>query len=746
MFDALAEVREIQELIELAHDHPSPSFPYDQLDPSKRQIRLLRLGTNESCEDETMTFELAIHSLDDVPQYQALSYCWGTEAATRTILIDGYPFQVRRDLFDYLRIRRNENDRAWLYVDAICINQLDLKEKSTQVTLMGDVYRNATEVVAWLGSNSIEVERPLSIHDAPEMWQLYFDMAALSLVPDALRVPEGRTSDRMLHTDLLREWLDIGAGSWDDDPGGSAVVWVLDPILDCPYWTRLWAVQEMLLAQQLTIRYKSLVIPWRVLCECLRYGMCFMGDGEEPSSRLSQLNRYLRTPIFPQMKDLSNRLRVYWLLNEKVRTTDRARAGRLLLNDAVYTYAEQDCTLWCDKIYGLYGVVPKVGPMQASYEDPDRATAQAMVQGLTELRSVAQIDGNWAAMRFNSHAYICRLLGVLGKDLRSAGTRNVVKAVCRSLTLDIRSVEGTWARMGVNWERFCRYDANTLLGKTIRWYYTSVGPLLSETGATVWAILSNPTYALDSATARDAAQLGSTVRQISQHYARCFDFGVLLSDTECLSLSDQTTPLDRMLAEKHVILIEQFPIPEGATKLATAGLHVLTTALARLSHAEDDISRAVAELCSGLRDRLQGVVDRSDEGDTKRETSPQAQRDAYQIIAYIDRKRRAIAQAGFDWMPCFAAQFPMQLDNTEEGESAWAYPRWACQEADTIFGELLTEPDARRTAQIESIRTAYEANERLVVLTRVDMYMVPGSTGIIDLSVRSTKNKQQRER
>lgn len=37
--------------------------------------------------------------------------------------------------------------------DVVCINQTDLDERSQQVNLMGDVYRSASHVLAWLGES-----------------------------------------------------------------------------------------------------------------------------------------------------------------------------------------------------------------------------------------------------------------------------------------------------------------------------------------------------------------------------------------------------------------------------------------------------------------------------------------------------------------------------------------------------------------------------------------------------------------
>ena len=46
----------------------------------------------------------------------------------------------------------NEAEQScWIFIDALCINQDDSLERSGQVNLMGAVYSNAEEVVAWLG-------------------------------------------------------------------------------------------------------------------------------------------------------------------------------------------------------------------------------------------------------------------------------------------------------------------------------------------------------------------------------------------------------------------------------------------------------------------------------------------------------------------------------------------------------------------------------------------------------------------
>jgi hypothetical protein len=38
-----------------------------------------------------------------------------------------------------------------LWIDALCINQDDVNERTQQVRMMGDVYSSAEQVIIWLG-------------------------------------------------------------------------------------------------------------------------------------------------------------------------------------------------------------------------------------------------------------------------------------------------------------------------------------------------------------------------------------------------------------------------------------------------------------------------------------------------------------------------------------------------------------------------------------------------------------------
>lgn len=103
------------------------------------------------------------HELLESAVYEALSYVWGSSSSTGMILVDEEEVTVTPNLLAALRCLRGiENERV-LWVDAICINQKDDREKSTQVQAMGSIFSKATVVNCWLGETGEESDRAMEV-------------------------------------------------------------------------------------------------------------------------------------------------------------------------------------------------------------------------------------------------------------------------------------------------------------------------------------------------------------------------------------------------------------------------------------------------------------------------------------------------------------------------------------------------------------------------------------------------------
>jgi hypothetical protein len=127
------------------------AFEYDSINLARPAFRLARLlagsGTDIQCE----IFQAWFDQPEDIMPYEALSYTWGGTEKTNRIKINACKFDVTRNLYLALQYLRLENEDRILWIDGLCIDQMNDKEKGHQVQQMGNVYRRAERVVVWLG-------------------------------------------------------------------------------------------------------------------------------------------------------------------------------------------------------------------------------------------------------------------------------------------------------------------------------------------------------------------------------------------------------------------------------------------------------------------------------------------------------------------------------------------------------------------------------------------------------------------
>lgn len=103
-------------------------------------------------EDDLILCDIETALIHEASNYDALSYSWamqdGDASFCRSIVIDGMLKPITRNLYEALRrLRRHDVDlRSW--VDAVCLNQTDATELSSNVRRMDCIYRNASHVYA----------------------------------------------------------------------------------------------------------------------------------------------------------------------------------------------------------------------------------------------------------------------------------------------------------------------------------------------------------------------------------------------------------------------------------------------------------------------------------------------------------------------------------------------------------------------------------------------------------------------
>jgi hypothetical protein len=82
----------------------------------------------------------------------AISYVWGNSAKTHSIIVDDSQLLVSANVCEILDQRTTIWSWRFLWIDAVCINQDDTKEKNERVRLMRRIYKTATQVTIFLGS------------------------------------------------------------------------------------------------------------------------------------------------------------------------------------------------------------------------------------------------------------------------------------------------------------------------------------------------------------------------------------------------------------------------------------------------------------------------------------------------------------------------------------------------------------------------------------------------------------------
>ena len=277
----------------------------------ERDIRLVNFGAtgNESA---------LIHvSLDRKPEFTALSYCWGKENCKHLFEINGQILVLTSSLYIIFQSLQERGFDGFLWADAICINQDDLAEKAMQIPLMGAIYSGATSVIGWLGIPS-------------EEWQLSpdsFDVFFRQLVESEYEVPPNSFLHHLTVKELGLPPLNMKV--WDG----------LVELFASPWWTRLWVIQELVLASELTLYFGPVIM-----------------DFEELILLVRVLDELVLQVIFPLLIDTVNNS-----ILAKIRTLGYYRFlfrnHEATISDLVRISSTSRVSQKNDSVYGLYSLV-----------------------------------------------------------------------------------------------------------------------------------------------------------------------------------------------------------------------------------------------------------------------------------------------------------------------------------------------------------------------------------------------------
>ncbi|KAM0424445.1 hypothetical protein ACHAPT_010368 [Fusarium lateritium] len=220
--------------------------PYKTLDPTIREIRLLRVLPDSGSGLVECELLPSAPLADLRGHYVALSYCAGSPRNTVTILVNGVECNVFSNLCHALTCARHfwtaqsTHQDLLLWADQICINQADLSERSHQVGFMRDIYQSAQQTLICLSTCSTE--------GRGMKW--FVENCDKDMEWDDL-VREWRQ--------LVREWACMKNSAVDalDD-----VAAFYEEVIASPWWSRAWVFQEFLVSAHATFLSGHHQISW----------------------------------------------------------------------------------------------------------------------------------------------------------------------------------------------------------------------------------------------------------------------------------------------------------------------------------------------------------------------------------------------------------------------------------------------------------------------------------------------------
>ena len=203
------------------------------------QTRIRLLTVLPGCIDDEVHCSLDVVKLNSGIHYEALSYTWGADTELDAITVKvprkqgqhdlrskEHHMHIRTNLYHALKALRYSDRARVLWIDALCINQADHGERSQQVGIMRDIYNTASRVVLWLGQGS-------------ETFMSAFRHLSTISADQKTKISNEHES-------------------------------ALDEACHNTYWTRIWIIQELVMATDIVLMCGTAKMEWRNFTYAMR--------------------------------------------------------------------------------------------------------------------------------------------------------------------------------------------------------------------------------------------------------------------------------------------------------------------------------------------------------------------------------------------------------------------------------------------------------------------------------------------
>ena len=345
------------------------SFEYPPLIPVQRSIRLLDLSGRITHNNTAIIGSLKSFDLSSCPPYRALSYTWGSPfpkdgepseignwcTPTQVLNCNGTLVYIRQNLHDALQSLIQRGMAGIYWIDSICINQQDDQERGAQVSMMGDIFAGAVEVICWLGRGDAHCDNFLELHRRLPPLITEHGLDELNTISPADIDAICGFQNAESHTSRI-------AGFTTTEKLCESYM----KFLQRTWFERLWIAQEVALAKNLKLLFGQYEVDWDDMCRVAFHA------GESCYNPLwVPYHRYISSgtslPVaavgmFWQLREDQRSEALRTNLAKTVHYISKEEGNYVLLLETLRETAGLHSTDLRDRIYGIIGIVSKMLP------------------------------------------------------------------------------------------------------------------------------------------------------------------------------------------------------------------------------------------------------------------------------------------------------------------------------------------------------------------------------------------------
>ena len=317
-----------------------PQYHYSPIVKEASEIRLMTLLPSTFGSKICLTIKSAVLSEILVPEYEALSYAWGSAKRSANVYVveagGERALAVTRNLAEALQYLRYEDRPRVLWIDAVCVDQNNIPERGHQVVRMAEIYPQASRVVVWLG---------------PERDDSALAFQVLNALGSTVEVNWAAMQVKPLSGDRYDVWLKKPLPFVEDRKTSASI----KRLLNRSYFKRLWIWQEIRLA---------------------RTGAQMMCGGKEMSwdtfRNAMMCIQCKATTLPPKLNDGTQQV-----LDFSIYARSQSR-----LETLIYKTRYAECTDERDKIYAILNLAQGSVTLEPDYSRPTEEVFKSVVLGL----------------------------------------------------------------------------------------------------------------------------------------------------------------------------------------------------------------------------------------------------------------------------------------------------------------------------------------------------------------------------